>query len=462
MLRTIIAIAAAKIIINISRRFGNQGTVLAGRVARWLDPGILKKLAARVTGEVIIITGTNGKTTTSNMIAQILGANGNSVVHNQAGANMLNGITTAFIAASSLKASRHWDYALLETDEANVAPLLNEVNAGQLLITNFFRDQLDRYGELDRTIRLISEGVRGRDIRLWLNADDPLMSALPRDTGLPCSYYGFAATAYDHEAQQDSREGRYCMLCGEEIEYRRFHFAQLGAYRCPHCGNSNPAPDYLGSDLQLGHEIVMKVNDIEVNSPYQGFYNAYNILAAVAITKGMGIADAVIKEAIARFQPQAGRMERFTVGIKEATLILVKNPTGFDQSLQALLNDRRPKNLFLALNDNAADGRDISWIWDAELEPLSSAEAELCMLVCSGLRSGDMAVRLKYAGVATDLIQIESDLDSGIQKALGGPGKVSYILSTYTALFKCRKILLRLQGDPAPSAIPGERIYGKS
>lgn len=460
MLRTIVAIMAAKIIINISRRFGNQGTVLAGRVARWLDPGILKKLAARVTGEVIIITGTNGKTTTSNMIAQILYTNGNSLVHNKAGANMLNGITTAFINASNLTASRRWDYALLETDEANVAPLLNEVNAGQLLITNFFRDQLDRYGELDRTIRLISEGVSGRDIRLWLNADDPLMSGLSSETGLPCSYYGFAATAYDNQENQDSREGRYCMLCGEEIEYRSFHFAQLGAYRCPNCGNTNPVSDYLGSDLMLDHQITMQVNNIKINSPYQGFYNAYNILAAVALTKGLGIGDQVIQEAIARFQPQAGRMERFTVGIKEATLILVKNPTGFNQSLQALLSDHRPKNLFLALNDNAADGRDISWIWDADLEVLAAPGTEISLLVCSGLRSGDMAVRVKYAGVENDLIQIESDLDPAIQKTLAGPGKVSYILSTYTALFQCRKILLRLQGEPVPPAAP-EPAYGK-
>ncbi len=453
MLRTIVAIMAAKIIINVSRRFGNQGTVLAGRVALWLDPGILKKLAARVRGQIIIITGTNGKTTTSNMIAQILHANGNSVVHNQAGANMLNGITTAFIAASNLTASRHWDYALLETDEANVAPLLNEVNARQLLITNFFRDQLDRFGELDRTIRLISEGVKGRNIRLWLNADDPLMTGLPVETGLSCSYYGFAATPYDTLHNQDSREGRYCMLCGEEIEYQSFHFAQLGAFYCPNCGNTNPVPDYLGSDLQLDHNITMKINNLEVTSPYQGFYNAYNILAAVAVSKGMGIADAVIREAIARFQPQAGRMERFTVGSKEATLILVKNPTGFNQSLQALLNDHRSKNLFLALNDNAADGRDVSWIWDADLESLASAGAGISLLVCSGLRSGDMAVRVKYAGVDQELIQIESDLDPAIQKALSGPGKVNYILSTYTALFQCRKILLRLQAEYAPSVV---------
>jgi UDP-N-acetylmuramyl tripeptide synthase len=461
MLRTILAIIAAKIIIKLSRRFGNQGTVMAGRVARRLDPGILRKLAGRVEKQIIIITGTNGKTTTSNMIAQILNADGHKIVHNRAGANMLNGITTAFIGATNLTGSRSWDYALLETDEANVAPLLKEVDAGVLLVTNFFRDQLDRYGELDYTIGLIREGVKGRRLRLWLNADDPLMSSFPQDTGLPCSYYGFDETPYDTLENHNSREGRYCMLCGEEIEYLRFHFAQLGVFRCPKCGNQNPEPDFVATDLQLDQGIAMKVNEIPIKSPYQGFYNAYNLLAAVALTRGLGVRDTVIQEALARFQPQAGRMERFSVGEREATLILVKNPTGFNQSLQALLQDGRSKNLFLALNDNAADGRDISWIWDADLEVLAEPGAGITILVCSGLRSGDMAVRAKYAGVDSGVIEIESDLEAGIKKTLGGTGQVGYILSTYTALFQCRKILLGMQSEPSVKAEP-RRAYQKS
>ena len=458
MLRTILAIIAAKIIIWVSRKFGNQGTVLAGRVARRFDPGILKKLAAKVEKEIIIITGTNGKTTTSNMIAQILKVNGHSIVHNRAGANMLNGITTAFIEATNLLGSRAWDYALLETDEANVAPLLKEVNAGVLLVTNFFRDQLDRYGELDYTISLITEGVKGRSLRLWLNADDPLMSSFAQDTGLPCSYYGFGETPYDTLENHNSREGRYCMLCGEEIEYLRFHFAQLGVFCCPNCGNRNPRPDFEATDLKLDQGITMKVNGITIQSPYQGFYNAYNLLAATALTKGLGVEDAVIQEALACFQPQAGRMERFVIGEPEATLILVKNPTGFNQSLQTVLQDSRSKNLFIALNDNAADGRDISWIWDADLETITVPGTGISVLVCSGLRSGDMAVRVKYAGVDSSIIEIESDLEKGIKKTLEGPGEVNYILSTYTALFQCRKILLGLQGEASGKTAPG-RVY---
>jgi UDP-N-acetylmuramyl tripeptide synthase len=458
LLRSMAAIVAAKIIMQISRWLGNQGTDLPGRVARWIDPAILGKLAARVKGPIIVITGTNGKTTTSNMAAHILQENGSRLVHNQAGANMVSGITAAFIKATNLTGTRTWDYALLETDEANVAPLLSEVKAQMLLVTNFFRDQLDRYGELDHTIGLIKNGVTGQDMQLLLNADDPLMSSFPKDTGLPSTYYGFAETPYDVMESSDSREGRYCMICGEEIEYLRFHFAQLGIYRCPHCGNRNPAADFTAADLSLNPQITMKVNELSITSPYQGFYNAYNILAAVTLSKVLGVEDTVIQRSIAHFEPRAGRMERFNIGGRPATLVLVKNPTGFNQSVEALLQDSSTKNLFMALNDNAADGRDISWIWDADLEVLGQPGAGIMCLVCSGLRSGDMAVRLKYAGIDTNMIQIESNLEAGIKAALSGAGEVHYILSTYTALFQCQKILRRLQSEPLHKAEP-RRIY---
>lgn len=447
MLRSMAAIAAAKITMRISRWLGNQGTDFPGRVARRIDPSILSKLASRVRGPIIVITGTNGKTTTSNMAAQILLENGQGLVHNRAGANLVSGITAAFIEAANLTGTRRWDCALLEADEANVAPLLSEIKAQILLITNFFRDQLDRYGELDHTISLIKKGMVGQDMQLLLNADDPLMSGFGRDTGLPCLYYGFAETKYDATVSSASREGRHCVICGEEIEYRRFHFAQLGTYRCPRCGNRNPAADFTATDLSLSPQISMKVNGLMITSPYRGFYNAYNILAGVALSKVLGVKDTVIQQSLADFKPQAGRMERFTIHGQPATLILVKNPTGFDQSVEAILQDNRTKNLFFALNDNPADGRDISWIWDANLEILAQPVAKILHLTCSGLRSGDMAVRLKYAGISQDIIHIENNLKKGIKATLKGPGEANYILSTYTALFQCRAVLSRFHQD---------------
>ncbi len=454
-MRRILAISAGKIVIFLSRMLGNQGTDFPGRIARKIYPGILIVLAANIQEEIFIVTGTNGKTTTSNMIASILREKGYSLVHNTAGANMLSGITTAFIAASDLWGRKKFDYALLEVDEAFVPLIIKEARPRVVIITNFFRDQLDRYGELDHTINLIKDGVRNTDIELVLNGDDPLVSHFQNDTGLHCWYYGFENTIYDVLESMESREGRHCVFCGHELEYSRYHYAQLGQFKCPGCNNHNPELNFIGQELKMNPFIEMKVNDLPIQSPYQGFYNAYNILAAVSAARLLGIEDSIIQSAIAGYQPRAGRMENFIVNGKRTVLILVKNPTGLNQTLSTLLYDTKSKNLFIALNDNAGDGRDISWIWDAEVEMLADDKARILQVVCSGLRSGDIAVRIKYSGIDASIINIKSNLAEGIELTVGGPGEVNYILSTYTALFECQKILKGLQNDEP--AVPGQR-----
>ncbi len=454
-MRKILTITAGKILIFLSRMLGNQGTDFPGRAARTLYPGILKALAANIQEEIFIVTGTNGKTTTTNMIASILREKGYTLVHNTAGANMLSGITTAFIEASDLLGRKKFDYALLEVDEAFVPLLIKEVRPRVVIITNFFRDQLDRYGELDHTINLIKEGVRNTDIELVLNGDDPLISHFHNDTGLHCWYYGFAQTIYDSVESMESREGRYCVFCGHELDYQRYHYAQLGQFRCPECDNHNPDMNFTGNKLKMNPFIEMNVNDLFIQSPYQGFYNAYNILAAVSAARLVGIEDRTIQRAIAGYRPRAGRMENFIINGKRTILILVKNPTGLNQTLSTLLYDTKSKNLFIALNDNAADGRDISWIWDADVEMLADVKARIVYVVSSGQRSGDMAVRIKYSGVNPGIINIKSDLKEGIELAVAGAGETNYILSTYTALFECQKILRKLQKDD--SKIVGQR-----
>lgn len=449
ILLKIIAILVGKLAIVFSRIAGNQGTDFPGQLARKVYPHILSDLAHNINREIIIITGTNGKTTTSNMIAEIIKESGGSYVHNQAGANMLNGITTAFIKSSNLIGSRQFDYALLETDEANVPLLLKEVQVKVLLITNFFRDQLDRYGELDYTINLIKNSVRDYNLELVLNADDPLLSNFQQQTNLKSWYYGFTDTMYDEFASSDSREGRYCVVCGHELSYQRYHYAQLGKYHCPNCNNHNPDRDYCADDLQMTPGISLKINELAINSSYQGFYNAYNILAAVSMAKRLGIDDDVIQRAILKYQPRAGRMEKFIINGKPYLLVLVKNPTGLNQSLNMLGQDPASKALFIALNDNAADGRDISWIWDADVEVIAQAESGIEAVICSGQRSGDMALRIKYACFDTDRIFIQSRLQDGIAKAAKTDSEAAYILCTYTALFACRKILLKMQQQSA-------------
>lgn len=444
-IRLYLAILAGKMAIFFSRLAGNQGTNFPGRLARRIYPPILTELAGNILRETVIITGTNGKTTTSNMMAEIIKENNFSYVHNRAGANMITGITTAFIQATNLSGKREFDYGLLEVDEANVPLLLQEIPVKALLITNFFRDQLDRFGELDNTINIIKEAVQDTDIELILNADDPLVSHFQNQTGLNCWYFGFDDTVYDDIASAESREGRHCVFCGHELVYERFHYAQLGKYSCPQCQNQNPARDFSAHGLNLSPAISFQVNNLPIQSPYQGFYNAYNILAAVSLAKRMGFPDETIQTAISSYHPQAGRMEKFIINGKAVLLILVKNPTGLNQSLVALTQETANKNVFMALNDNAADGRDISWIWDADLEILANRQEDINYLICSGLRSGDIAVRAKYAGFDPARIVIKTRLQEGIARAVEGSNDTAYILSTYTALFTCRQILLKMQ-----------------
>lgn len=454
-LRRIIAIIVGKMAIFFSRFLGNQGTAFPGKLARRIYPRILSDLAGSINNGIIIVTGTNGKTTTSNMIAGILRENNNTYVHNQAGANMLTGITTAFIKATNLSGKRSFDYALLETDEANVPLLLQEVEATMLLITNFFSDQLDRFGELEYTANLIKNALQNSSLELLLNADDPLQSDFALRTGQKSWYYSFADTIYDElNGAKDKREGRCCVLCGHELDYERYHYAQLGQYHCSNCSNHNPAADFIGHGLQMDTGTRFTVNQLNLLSSYQGFYNAYNILAAAAMGKHLNIADDVIRRAIHNYQPHAGRMEKFIIAGKPYLLILFKNPTGLNQSLNMLTLDPARKSLFFALNDNAGDGRDISWIWDADMETVTLPGAGIEKIICSGLRSGDIALRIKYAGFPTECIEIETRLREGIAQTIASPGETAVILCTYTALFTCRRILLQMQKKTGGSMQP--------
>lgn len=456
-IRLIVAIITGKLIIFLTRFTGSQGTVMPGRIARIIYPDILKALGENITEEIIVVTGTNGKTTTSNMIAQILKEHDYSLVHNAAGANMLTGITTAFIEKTNLLGTKKFNYALLETDEANIPLLLKEINPKVILITNFFSDQLDRFGQLDNIINLIKDAVRNTNIELVLNADDPLVAHFQEDTGLHCWYFGFKETDYDSTEGQDNKVGKYCVFCGEELVFDKYHYAQLGKFHCTSCGNRNPEPNFVGRSLIMDPTISFYVNDIFIQSPYQGFYNAYNILAAVSIAKLVGLQDKFITEAIKKYQPQAGRMESFIIGGKKVILILVKNPIGLNQALAALSNELKSKNILFVLNDNAGDGRDVSWIWEADLEEVATDKFNINNFICAGSRSGDIAVRIKYTDFPEDNISLVEGLEEGIRKVVHADSEVGYILSTYSALFACRKILVKLQ-DKSESNLEGTTV----
>ncbi|MGB9804979.1 MAG: MurT ligase domain-containing protein [Desulfofundulus sp.] len=423
-----------------------KGSSLPGMVALRICPDILGYLARQARRGVVMVTGTNGKTTTNNMIARVVREAGYRVVVNTEGANLITGVTAAFLKAATPAGRVDCDYALLEVDEASFPRVTRYVHPDMVVITNFFRDQLDRYGELDKTISLIREAlVKLPGTRLVLNADDPLVAPLASSTGQGAFYYGLGEHHQVTALSVSAREGRFCPRCGRELVYAYYHYSQLGNYRCPGCGFARPFADVEGTEVSQGSRQVSvrlrsPAGSYELVVPVPGLYNLYNGLAAFSAGLSLGVEPEAIIRALAGYTPATGRMERFRYRDKQVLLNLVKNPAGFNEGLGTLLSLPGPVDVLIAINDNDADGRDISWLWDVDFEVLEEHHHRINFLVCTGRRGAEMAVRLKYAGVPLDRIMVE-DMHRAVERVLNGPGATAYLLATYTALWPLERIL---------------------
>lgn len=444
-IQLVLAIMVGKTIITVNRFLGKKGTSLPGMVALKICPNLISQLR-RQHDKVIVVTGTNGKTTTSNLLAEIFIANKSTLTHNTAGANMASGIATAFIEASNIYGQTTGNIAIIETDEATMPIVLPDLKPDMVIVTNFFRDQLDRYGELDKTIQLTVDAIsKQNNTEVVLNADDPLVATIGRKVNLPVKYFGIAQNKYSIKHNTQVIEGRYCPFCQGEYQYDYYQYGQLGGYTCPQCGYKRPQPDFLISEMELidgiSFTLVTDAGQEEYNLSLQGFYNVYNALAAVTAALEAGIDSPTIKKGLTQYAPNAGRMEKFNIRGHEATLALVKNPTGFNEVIKTAVRTTGQKNLVIAINDLAADGRDVSWLWDVDFEILADATVE--NIVCSGLRGEDMAVRLKYAGVPADKILFQKNLKEAINICINQskPENKIYILPTYTNLFATAEIL---------------------
>lgn len=437
------ALWAGKKIALLLRLLGKKGTTLPGRVALIIHPQIIRDLAAEYRDGIVIVTGTNGKTTTANLLAQILKTSGRKFAFNQAGANLVTGITGAFLLNSSWLGKSKVHLALLEVDEATVPKFCEQVTPQMAIVTNFFRDQLDRYGELDTTVKLVKNSLPA-ETDLILNADDPLVAqfGIGRKQTL---YFGVDQTPDSKTESTETREARFCPQCGAPLEYRLFHYGQLGIYRCPECDFERPRIQVLAEDVHPEEfDLKFRVGVTEYTLALQGYYNLYNALAAITAAKRLGIRDQEIERGIRQFIPQAGRMERFDLPGGKITLTLVKNPTGFNQVLQTVFNtEGKQVRLLIIINDLAADGRDISWLWDVQFEILGEHIDQIQQIICSGLRAEDMALRLKYAGVPVEKLKIEHTLETAVEQlqAVGTGEESTFIFPTYTALFPVREIL---------------------
>lgn len=441
-----LALWAGKGMSSILKLLGKKGTTLPGKIALQVEPQLMGMLSSAYTDGIIMVTGTNGKTTTANLLAQILKADGKTFAFNQAGANLVTGITGALLANTGWGGRSKVKMALLEVDEATVPKFCQQVAPHVAIVTNFFRDQLDRYGELDTTIKLVRNAIPPQT-HLILNADDPLVAQFGRER-IHTLYYGVEQTPDSKIYSTETREARFCPHCGAELVYTLYHYGQLGIYACP-CGYKRPEPPVLAQNVKAGEDgIQFRVEPTSYSIALQGYYNLYNALAAMTAAKRIGIKDREIQRGLSEFIPQAGRMEQFILPQGAVTLTLVKNPTGFNQVLQTVLSRKEhPIRLLIGINDLAADGRDISWLWDVDFECLGREEERIQRIVCSGLRAEDMAVRLKYAGVPADKLHLEREMSNALEKlseGLAGQATI-FILPTYTLLFPTRELLANRQ-----------------
>ena len=422
-LRAGLAVVGGRTAGALSRRLHlGGGTSIVGLVAQRVYPDIVGHLATQLEHGSVIVTGTNGKTTTSGFIAAVLSDAGLRVWRNREGSNLMGGIASSLVIRAQPNGNLRREgraISILEVDEAVMPQILQTVPARVVVFTNLFRDQLDRYGEVDSVAARWQQalGTLSTDTILVLNADDPTTAHLGEAFGGRVLYFGIDDPALDLKAQHDEGERhqvidtRICPKCGGEYSYDLRFFSHMGHYHCAHCGNQRPQPDVRAVKVQSDEfdRTRMQVSSSlmagtskqqqEIVIPLPGIYNVYNALAAATVAQAIEIGWEPIVTGIEQFKPIFGRGERIHIEGRTLRLLLAKNPTGFNEVLRTLFNEGTHRHVLFVLNDNIADGRDISWIWDVDFE---QAVNHTSTLVVAGSRALDLALRLKYAGVAQD------------------------------------------------------------
>ena len=418
----------AKFVLTITKLSG--GTAIIGKFVLKICPKFLL-VANKYFKTKINVTGTNGKTTTSGLISHLIEKSGSSIINNAMGANMLNGIVNA-ISVNLNPFIKSYDYSVIESDEAFLEVIYKDFEADYLLVTNLFRDQLDRYGELATTKKFIQNGIDLRsNLTLVLNADDPLVASFYG--GSRHVFYGVETVTYKDglEPSQTKTEEAFNCPCGRPLKYSEKFYAQQGHYYCD-CGYKRPDVKYSANVTLYKDHSELKINDETFEVPLVGLFNAYNALGAIALCKELGVKD--IEKNLKTFKVAFGRSEVKYLNGKKTLIQLIKNTIGANEVLKTV---DKNSNLLIIINDNYADGRDVSWLWDADFTVLNDVTKEI---VVSGIRAEDMALRLKYAGVNTDNIRVISDIIKAVDYVGKNANGNITILPTYTALLKLNKI----------------------
>jgi len=424
-------------------------------MARRVDPAVLTKLSKELRRGSLAITGTNGKTTTTRMVGKILQTASISAVNNSTGANLVTGVTAALVSDSSLFGRPASEMGLFEVDEASVPKVAAEAELFLLAVLNLFRDQLDRYGELAYVGKVIASAFpRLSGGTVVLNADDPLVASLGRMAEKPV-FFGVEDPALDTGTLQHVADSKDCPACGTALLYDAVYFGHVGMYRCPNCSFARPELSYRATHIQTdgprGTNFLLATpeGEYEARIELPGLYNVYNALAAAAVAGEVGVGAQIMVRGLREFGGAFGRVERVRAQDKEVFLLLIKNPVGFNEILRTFVASPTDKaeadvtrHVLIAINDNHADGRDVSWLWDVDFEMLKHAGVDSRVeFSVSGIRAEDMAVRLKYAELP--VASVIPNRKEALMKALDAtpPNETLYVLPTYTAMLELRQTL---------------------
>jgi lipid II isoglutaminyl synthase (glutamine-hydrolysing) len=434
-------VAAARAAAGLSRLIGaGGGTTVPGKLLTMIDPSALDRLAARLPQGTAVLSATNGKTTTAAMAAEILAPRAR-LAHNRSGANLVSGV------ASTLLAEPHAELGLFEVDEGAFPEVARRVRPRTVCLGNLFRDQLDRYGELELIAERWRAAVTGLpdETVLVVNGDDPQVGDLSR--ARPGSVvFGLDDPRHGTSTLPHAADSKWCLACGRPYSYTAAYVGHLGDYRCENCGHARPPLDVVAREIELDgldgveFDLVSGAETRRVRLRLPGLYNVYNALAAAALGSALGATPDEVEAGLERFSGAFGRFERIEIGEKRVLMLLVKNPAGANEAVRTLVAGGPPRLAVIALNDAIADGRDVSWIWDVDFEPLF---AHLEHLVATGVRAAELALRAKYAGFPDDRIEVVPALDRALDRGLGltPEGGELVVLPTYTAMLALRRIV---------------------
>lgn len=449
--RLALAISAGKLAGASGRFFRiGGGTSLPGMIARRIDPNVLKSVVGASKAKKIVITGSNGKTTTARMTAAIADFSGQRVSHNRTGSNMLQGVTSVAVNFADMFGRLDSDVLLFEIDEGTIPLAVPEIQPDVILITNIFRDQLDRYGELYSVANALNQMLESlpETSTILLNGNDPQVASFGLNAKAKRLFFGLETKEVGTPVPEQSADIIRCINCQEDLQYEVAYMSHLGIYHCPNCGYTLPKLDFAATSVQLAADgqgpshvkLRTPQGEIELEIPIPGLHNVYNAAAAIGATMSAGFSMDKAPAAIASIRPAFGRLEKIQAGDQTIYLAFVKNPTSFNLMLRLIAQHDTEKHLMVVASNTIVDGEDFAWLWDVDIEGIAGDVRDV---VCSGSKAEELAMRLKYAEIPVDKISVVHEREAALDAALknAGPGGTIYIMASYTPTHELRRIM---------------------